>query len=317
MPAGHFNESDEEITVAEALFVGDAGMDLTLVADHFPEPDEKVHVAAVHEAGGGVVANAAVAARRAGASVRMLVQLGRDATGQAVRDALAAAGLAVDASFVPGRTCRVFIILEPHGEKRLFLDEGVSMFPALAEVEAVSLQHVGWVHTAPYAAAAADLAGRCRREGIPLSFDLEPAVLRGGLSPLARLIEGAAAVFCNERAASMLGSDPSGTLLAAGARAVILTRGARGVRFVENGKPPVDIASPVAPRVQDTTGAGDCLAGWFVAGRLAGAAPVAALTEAVAAAALSCETTGAQAAFPDRPALAAFLARSSIPHHVT
>lgn len=301
--------------VTKALFVGDAGMDLTLIVDHLPEPDEKVHVAAVEEASGGVVANAAVAARRAGASVHMLVQFGQDATGQAVRDALEAAGLTVDANFVPGRTCRAVIILEPHGEKRLLLDEGVSMFPAAEQVNAVSLQDIGWVHTAPYGAAAVDLAERCRQEGIPLSFDLEPAVLRGGLARLTRLINGASAIFCNERAASMLGSNPSETLLSAGARAIILTRGARGVRLVERGQPPFDIMSPVAPVVRDTTGAGDCLAGWFVAGQLAGATPLAALTEAVAAAALSCETAGAQAAFPDRSALTAFLARSPISNH--
>jgi ribokinase len=50
--------------------------------------------------------------------------------------------------------------------------------------------------------------------------------------------------------------------------------------------------------VVDTTGAGDCLAGWFVAGRLRGAIPRAALETAVVAATMSCSQLGAQTSYP-------------------
>ena len=61
------------MTAKSALFVGDISVDLTMVIPHVPAPDEKVHVATVSEAPGGVVANASVAAARAGATVRLLL----------------------------------------------------------------------------------------------------------------------------------------------------------------------------------------------------------------------------------------------------
>jgi ribokinase len=285
------------MTSRSALFVGDISVDLTMTIDHVPVPDEKVHVAAVIEAPGGVVANASVAAARAGAKVRLLTRVGDDGAGRLAIAGVEAAGVSVNADHADGGTCRVVVLIEPHGEKRLLLYPGASMYPAGEQVARESLAGIGWIHTAVYdPRPAVALIERSRAAGIPWSVDLEPATIPDSIEEIAGFVDGAAAVFVNNRAAARLGDAPA-RLLALGARAVVLTRGPQGATLV--GPDGRNLSAP-APQVKvvDTTGAGDCLAGWFVAGRLAGLDEEAALRRAVVAATLSCGRAGAQSSFP-------------------
>jgi ribokinase len=288
-----------------ALFAGDGTLDLTLHVSHVPQPDEKVHVKTASEATGGVIANAAVACVLAGQPARCLIQAGADDAGGRVLSDLALRGVDTSASLRAGENCRVVILLEPHGEKRLLLYPGTSLYPSLAQTRAASLLDVGWVHTAIYDRdAGAALIMRCRVEGIPWSIDLEPASFAEGIETLAPHLDGAGVVFCNARAAQTLGAEPVTRLFGFGVRAVVLTEGAAGATWCEG----EDRHTVTAPRVipVDTTGAGDCLAGWLVAGLMQGVPKPAALADAVIAASLSCTLPGAQSAYPSRPRLDRF-----------
>lgn len=287
-----------------ALFVGDVSLDLTLVADHVPAPDEKVHVDLAIESPGGVVANAAVACARAGCRARLLVQVGADAAARTVTEGLAAAGVEVEVTPVEGNTCRVVVIVEPHGEKRLLLDPGVSMYPGNDAAETVALDGVGWLHTAAYGAAAERLIARCRAAGIAWSLDLEPASFAAGIHTLLPLVDGAEVLFLNDRANAALGGDGAARLLAHGARSVIRTRGRDGAELVTD-ETTVSVEAPAIAHPVDTTGAGDCLAGWYIGERLGGSPPRQALAAAVAAATLSCLGLGAQSSYPTRLQVAA------------
>ncbi len=282
-----------------ALFVGDVSLDLTMHVPRLPEPDEKLLASYVSEAPGGVVANAAIAAARAGARARLVLRLGDDIASAMVRRQLAEAGLTLDANVAAGPLCRVVILVDDSGEKRLVLHPGVSMYPEPVQIAALDLHRVTWAHTAAYdPIAAARLAARCREAGLPWSVDLEPASFPDGILALADTLNGAAVAFCNLRAAARLGDDAAGLLHRLGVGAVITTLGPDGAAWHEPGQPPRHVAAPtIIPR--DTTGAGDCLAGWFIAETLRGAAPLAALRRAVAAASWSCGRSGAQASFPD------------------
>jgi len=280
-----------------ALFVGDASLDLTLRIPRIPDPDEKVRVDAIAEAPGGVVTNAAVAAARAGTKVRLLLGLGSDPASETFRTSLSGERLYLEVRRGEGALCRATILLDRSGEKRLLLYPGQSMYPTAAHVERVDLANVGWVHTAAYdIAAAARLARRCRDAGIPWSVDLEPATFPDGIESLTPVLDGATTVFCNRRAAGRLGHDPVGLLRGLGVASVIATRGADGAVLHQACEIVAVAAPPVA--LLDTTGAGDCLAGWFVAERLRGTSPADALRRAVAAASFSCGRLGAQASFP-------------------
>jgi ribokinase len=292
-------------TPGTALFVGDVSLDLTMVADHVPAPDEKVHVDFTTEAPGGVIANAAVACARTGATVRAMLQMGTDGAAATIAAGLRERGVATEVANVPGRTCRVVVIIEPHGEKRLLLDPGVSMYPSRAAVGDLDLTGVAWVHTAVYGDAAALLVERCRAAGIAWSLDLEPASFRDGIDALAPMIDGAAVIFCNDRAATAVGGDAPARLLALGAKAIIRTLGPNGAQFV-SADLDIQVAAPVLDIVVDTTGAGDCLAGWFVGEIISGATARAALEAAVTAASLSCGALGAQDSYPTQTEVAAF-----------
>jgi ribokinase len=188
-----------------ALFVGDVSLDLTLRIPRVPEPDEKLFVDAIAEAPGGVVANAAVAAARAGVAVRLLAHLGADPASDAVQARLADSGVGVETDAGEGALCRATILVDRDGEKRLLLYPGQSMYPTGAQIQDIDLRRVGWVHTAAYdIEAAALLAARCREAGIPWSVDLEPATFPDGIAVLEPVLRGGGTVFCNARAAASM-----------------------------------------------------------------------------------------------------------------
>jgi ribokinase len=289
---------------SRALFAGDISFDTTVLVDHVPEPDEKVLTSEFVEDVGGVASNAAAACQLAGVPATLLCALGTDPAALACRASLAGRGVGVLHHDVPGSTTRALITLERHGEKRLVLATGVSMYPSLEQCRTVPLDGIGWMHTAVYDRdAATELVRRCRRAGLPWSLDLEPATLSGGLAPLTDALRDAEVVFVNAHAAAALRPDPERALFAAGVRAVVRTEGAGGAHWcthTERLAVPVPAGSPAGV---DSTGAGDCLAGTFVARRLLGDRPLPALRYAVAAASYSVGRLGGQSSYAGRAEL--------------
>jgi len=284
---------------AQALFVGDVTMDLTCMVDRIPGPDEKVHISASVEDVGGVVANAVVACSRSGADVQLACHVGDDPNGHLALERLRRRLAEVQGRLVPGRTARVVILLEGHGEKRLFLEPGDAFYPDDATLEALDLSATRWMHTAVYGRAAFGLTARCRTAGIPCSIDLEPATFSRGIETLAPVLDGAAIVFCNDKAARLIGPDPVATLFAMGVDTVIRSRGRDGVEW-HDGQGVLQARSLEPVAVLDTTGAGDCLAGWLIGERLQGTSAESQLRRATAAATLSCAALGAQSSYPSR-----------------
>lgn len=290
------------MTAAKGLFVGDISLDTTLSMAHIPQPDEKVMARINSESPGGVVSNAALACRMAGADVTLAIETGDDLVADPLLRNLEQTGLRVISRKVPGRTCRAIILLEPHGEKRLLLEPGVSLYPSTEWAETLDLHGYHWMHTAVYGAAAWPLIERCRLTGCKWSLDLEPATFAEGLDPLHPLLDGAEVVFCNQRALRQLGENAVALLLSLGVKAVVSTLGPRGARYV-SALHDVTARYPAEAVIVDTTGAGDCLAGWFIAGRLAGNSIQQSLTQAVYAATYSCAGMGAQPSYPSQEQL--------------
>ena len=291
-------------TPKTAVFAGDVSLDSSVLVPHAPGPDEKVIAAELVEDCGGVVANAAVACHLAGAPARFAGAIGDDPAGRSCVSRLGERGVAVRPTRMAGPTARAFVTLAGDGEKRLVLAKGVSMYPPPEACEAIDLDDAGWLHTALYdVGAAAGLIDRCRRSGVPWSIDLEPATFGSGLPAVAACLRGAEVVFVNARATALLGEGAETALFAAGVRAVVETGGPSGARW----RTPADQVTARVPAgigpIVDSTGAGDCLAGSFVARRLCGETPATALNYAVLAASLSCTRLGAQRSYPDRGAI--------------
>lgn len=281
------------------LFCGDVSLDLTMAATRFPQPDEKVHCSASVEGLGGVVTNTAVAARRAGAPVSLMVRLGDDPASSVAQTLLSATGISLHIEETKGALCRVVTIVEPHGEKRLLLHPGVTIYPSREHIATTSLDNFSHVHTAVYGPAAHVLIERARMKGVSWSLDLEPATFSSGISVLEELITGASCVFVNDRSAYAIGKNAGDTLAEMGARSVLRSSGAKGaVLYDSTGSEICRVPAPPGLPIVDTTGAGDCLAGWYIAGLHRGQTQEQSLRDAVRAATMACSVLGAQSASP-------------------
>jgi ribokinase len=271
--------------------IGDVGLDVTLTVS--PGPDEKANVGATRRGLGGTGANAAVAASRLGAEVRLAATIGDDALGPWVREALAREGVGVeDLSVERGSTELAVILIEESG-RRLFVDPGVGYrydHDAIDRMRAWSdvlyLTHVpaGLVRSATEPRTTLTVVGLEAQE-------LDSPDWSGAL-------KGAHVVVANEAAASLVFG-----LVGTGDAAILITAGAAGATLTLAGR---SLAFP-APRVEavDATGAGDCFTGALCASLASNVDLEEAVVRAIEAATFSVTRLGTQSAFPTIADLAA------------
>lgn len=282
-----------------ALFVGDITVDLSISVSDIPGPDEKVDAISISEAIGGVATNAAMACAISGSSTRLVICVGDDQYGRNVAEELSGMGIDTLVSSTGGVTSRAVTLIDRLGEKRLILCHGVSMYPDFSQINVGILEGVGWVHSAIYDIAAAELLFKhCKESAVPWSLDLEPSTFLDGLNSLSGCIDGAEVLFCNEKSIAAIGPSAVQRLMSMGAKNVILTKGKGGAVLCEK-EQQTHIEAPTIFPI-DTTGAGDCLAGWFICERMSGCTPQRSLASAVLAASISCSRTGTRSSFPSR-----------------
>jgi fructokinase len=266
---------------------------------------------------GGVTANVAVAAARAGADVVLAGGAGRDEWGVWLRDRLAAERLDLRwFALVDGpQTALAFVTLDAAGEAayEVYGDGIAAMVQALDGqlLEAVdacdALFFTSNTLTRPDAAAIT-LAARERALalGRPVVFDASLRLGRWKGNPgragaaAGACVPGAFLVKCNELEARLMTGESgaeaaAASLLAAGAQHAIVTLGDRGAILRAKGMR-FDVSARPA-RVRSTVGAGDVFLGVLLAhlGMTDFYPPAlaAALPEAAAQAAATCERWGA------------------------
>lgn len=289
------------------LSVGDAGLDLTLVVNHSPESDEKVHARRSHTHAGGVAANFAAAAVKLGSPTSLCARVGTDAFGDLVVEDLSEAGIGLDlvARDETIKTYYSVSIVDQTGEKRLVLYETPGLYPSVEQLPQPIPAGTSWCHTVPYdPQTAGRLAEMAQDACVPLSIDLEPAALTPELGELISVLSRAETLIMNRRTAERLEDDPRraaelvGRL---GARVVIVTLGAAGVLLFWKGR--FEEVPSFLVEVADSTGAGDVFAAAYVHRLLRGAQPPEAVWFASAAGALACQGLGAQGALPNEDAV--------------
>lgn len=280
------------------LFVGDLSLDSTLLIPNLPEPDGKVIADRAFASLGGVAANSAVACGLAGARPRLAARIGTDPGGAQIEAELARYGVRTDLDRRPGLSMQAICWIDGSGEKRLVVAPGVGMYPSADAIAAVDLDGVSWVHTVIYDVDAARvLARRCAELGVPLSIDLEPNSIPADIGEFRDCLSGAAAVFVNNSAQAKLDAAGADLRRDYGVARIVRSLGSGGARIESDTGVAHAASAALAPAV-DTTGAGDCLAGWLIAELLAGVGDGIALSRAVTAATLSCASAGAAASFP-------------------
>jgi len=274
--------------------------------------------AALHWAPGGDAANVAVMAARLGATVRLGGRVGDDPFGARLLAHWAAEG--IDTRCVrrdPGAATGVYLNA-PDGDGHRFTywrtgSAGSRLAPGdlddafFADVGVLALTGVT---LAVVPAAAAEVAARARAAGARIACVLNhrPA-LGGDVRALAASAAGADIVIGSQEDVGAVfgvtGAEQLAPLLA-GVAELIVTDGAGPVTAVVGG----GTLARAVPRVPalDAACAGDAFAGGYLARRLDGLAPDAAIAWAIAAAARSVTRRGCAHSYPDRAETAALAA---------
>jgi fructokinase len=231
---------------------------------------------------GGAPANVAACVARLGGIARFAGQVGRDAFGDCIEQALDAAG--VDTRWLrrtaAARTALAFVTLSAAGERdfAFYRDPSADMLFPAAEVQAEWFQGHGIFHfgtlslTHPESRAATERAiALARAAGWLVSFDPN-ARLDLWPSP-ATFVDAALAMLpsCDivklaEDELTLLGGTPAprpAVVLDRGPRALLITYGAAGSRLVTTGDVDIRLQGLPVP-VVDTTGAGDAFMGAFL-----------------------------------------------------
>jgi len=281
------------------VIVGDAMLDVVVrpLAPLAPTSDTP---ARVRVGRGGSAANLAVALRQAGADDVEVVfagVAGRDAASQIVGRDLEEAGVLAHLALVEGSTGVVVSLVSHGGERAMMTERGVNgslSFEHVAEVIDESLVHL---HVSGYTVLDEDtravvprLLAAAAQRGATSSVDVcSVGPLQSvGPSVFQAAVEEATMLFANEEEALVLaGTDDIDAALVSLSRRwreVVITRGSRGA-MARRGDDVVAVMARGAD-VVDTTGAGDCATGTYLAHRLGGSDLMTSLRLAMDAAAL-------------------------------
>ena len=263
-------------------------------------------VEAVEQHMGGNGANTSYAAAVCGVAVRLVSVAGRDAFGDRLLTELAGAG--VDVAHVrrtDGPTAATVALVNSSGD-RLFLHrigEGAEAFDPPESDSAIS-DGMSRFHLANLFALpglrrrGSEILRGAREAGLTTSVDTGWDSEERWIEDLAPCLPWTDLLFVNQDEAQRLGGAPeirdaARRLRDAGARTVVVKLGAQGCAvFGEEG----ELRSPgFEVAVVDTTGAGDCFAGAFLAALERGSHLAEAARFGNAAAALSVQRLGATA----------------------
>ena len=292
---------------------GSINVDLVLQVEGLPLPGETILCPDYSIIPGGKGANQALAARRAGAEVRMIGCVGRDDFAERAlsllrEEAVDLASLATSEK----PTCCAAVCVDSQGENAIVVASGANRDAAATQIADGTLKPDDWLvlqmeipHEENWAAVrTAKAAGARVMLSVAPAAAVPEAVLETLDVLLVNRIEG-------EMVASHLGfaAQDSAGLPAALSETFgltcIMTLGAEGAAAVGPG---LALAVPTLPvSVVDTTGAGDAFAGVLAAALDQGLPIHDALRHASTAAGLACATMGAQTSLPTMDAIQAAL----------
>lgn len=284
--------------------IGSANLDLIATVERLPRPGETVPGDGFSTAPGGKGANQALAARRAGADVRMVGAVGQDAFADQALALLQEGG--VDLSRMrraETATGIAVILVEAAGENVIAIVPGGNGTVSPSDVAAARLSAGDFLMMQleiPLDAVEAALAA-ARQAGVPSMLNTAPFRAEAG-----KLLAQADYVVANETefdlyadALDLAGDDREAKMrdfCVRTGRIVVVTLGAEGVMaatpdgFVR--------ARGLTITPIDTVGAGDTFCGYLAASLEQGLALEEALRRAAVAGSLACLKPGAQPAIP-------------------
>jgi ribokinase len=284
--------------------VGSVNLDLVATVERLPAPGETVGGSDFGTTPGGKGANQALAARRAGAQVRMIGAVGKDAFASEALSLLEEGG--VDLSHVRrmhAPTGTALILVDPKGENVIAVVPGANGSVLPGDLSAAELKKGDYLllqQEIPLPTVEAALR-HARQVGAISVLNTAP------FRPEAAVFIGEADyVVANETEFDLYADalslakgerpDRMSAFAQRTGRTVIVTLGAEGLLAEAPGQALSVPALKVSP--VDTVGAGDTFCGYLAASLASGMKLESALRRAVAAASLACTKEGAQPSVP-------------------
>lgn len=285
--------------------LGSINVDHVHSVPHIPRPGETLASTGYGWGLGGKGLNQAVAAARAGSTVRLLGAIGQGDEWVAER----IAGYGIDVAGlrpVPGQvTGQALILLEPGGENAIVITPGANRAQDRAHVRAVLDDAVrgDTLMLQNETDLQAEVAQMARAKGMAVMYSAAPFDPRA----VEAVLPHVTALAMNAVEAAQLSEALGMALEELPVAELIVTRGAEGAdwRDQQTGE---TIHAPALPvTAADTTGAGDTFAGFFASARDLGASAEQALHWASRAAALKVTRKGAADAIPTADEVRAFV----------
>lgn len=285
---------------------GSINMDLIASVERLPLPGETVAGHAFTTAAGGKGANQALAARRAGASVRMIGAVGNDSFAEPALALLSEAGAdlgSVARSNLPTGTAHILVDDKGENVIAVVASANGTLTPADADAAVGSMApgDILMLQLEVPAAAVERALTEARAKGVRTVINIAPLT-----TDAARLGRMADIVIANETEFERLAGkdDMSGDDRLAALKSLhqetrqtlIVTLGAEGVVAIEDGH--IHTAKGLKIEPVDTVGAGDTFCGYFTAGLDQKLDFQSALERAAIAGSLACLKHGAQPSIP-------------------
>ena len=286
--------------------LGSINIDLFYTVPHFPAPGETLASLDHRRALGGKGANQSIALARAGAPV---LHIGASNPGDGwIRTEMQRAGVNIDAIQDSGEaTGHAVVTLSVDGENQILLcpsaNATIDMERAVAVLD--TARPGDWALLQNETNGAKTFVEAARARGLKIAYSAAPF----DAAITARLLAHTDLLIVNEGEALALGDMLGRPATQSGVPHLVITRGGDGADYhgaAGHIHQPAFTVTPV-----DTTGAGDCFFGYFLAGLARGDAVDDTLRLAAAAAALQVTQPGAAAAIPPRNAVDSFLASQS------
>lgn len=281
---------------------GSINADYIYQVPHLPVPGETLAATALTRELGGKGANQSVAASRAGAQVIHVGAVGPDGA-WAISEL---EGHGVDCTHVTmldSTTGHAIINVDTGGENAIVIFPGANQEQSLTDVESafVAAGQGDFLLLQNETNLQADVAKLARSKDMTVVYSAAP------FSPdsVRAVLPYVDILVMNSVEFSQLTEVLGDTISDLPAMVQIVTKGSAGVDWIEN----ETTRHVPAPQVKpvDTTGAGDCFAGYVVAGLAEGMSPEEALRLGTSAAALQIQRRGTAGAIPIRSDVNALL----------
>jgi len=285
---------------------GSINVDLVIRVTRTPRPGETVRGSDYRLIPGGKGANQALAARRAGADVRLVGAVGNDGMAPITLKELTAAGVDLTAvAGLDGTTGLAVITVDEAGENAIVVSPGANAHARASSIPATAFASGDTLllqMEVPFAESlAAAKAARAAGARVVLSVAPYAALPADDVEPFDMLVVNQHEAADLARHLGLAAGDPAETAAAIAARlgrTLIATLGPNGaVAAGEDGivRVPALSVTPV-----DTTGAGDTFSGVLAAFLDEDADMETAMAKAAVAGSLACTREGAQPSFPTR-----------------